>query len=618
MINFLPNPYPDELLYSVFSRYHTYSPNIRSSVSVQDLFGEGFTPIGCLWQVNLANLLARLPANSKLTSEFIFNNLSLLPIIKPFQTEEKIKTIKSTMLDNECENTKVSASFGFHSKKVHLNFCPTCFKYDRDKYGEAYWHRVHQIKGVFLCPTHGDVLKRFSPKIKNRTYVLRHLNLIEEKDFEDFQFDLSDDEVVMLKKIALELEYIFKKDMNPMPNHYFANKYRNLLYNKGISTLSGFTHKEILKKEFNTFFGMDLLQLLNCEVNQYWFDAIRQLDNPRTFSPIHHVIMMIFLCGSAEKFYEYTIPRSVFGDGPWLCLNAVCKHFKERCIEDIETNQAFNATKSIGIFCCPYCKFTYSRIKGATDNNDEFKINRYVDFGPIWDNKLIELVNKKDTLTFISETLGVHRKKVKEQIAKLVLKVEPKPNKLIIEREEKRKNNRKKWLIQRENNRNLARDGLLELNPTLTRWMIRNDNEWLYEHLPALEPQKSMRKIIDWEKRDEEIYQDVKLLIENWNDYEKPLKITKTKIAKKLNLKKVIFEHSEMIPKTMHFIEESAESTQQFTLRKVKWAIDFMINNGIVPSRELVGKHANIYSENLSEEQKNEIFNLIDEAKRKF
>lgn len=33
-----------------------------------------------------------------------------------------------------------------------------CLIEDTQKYGEPYWHRMHQIPGVLVCPTHGFVL----------------------------------------------------------------------------------------------------------------------------------------------------------------------------------------------------------------------------------------------------------------------------------------------------------------------------------------------------------------------------------------------------------------------------------------------------------------------------
>jgi len=36
----------------------------------------------------------------------------------------------------------------------YLRFCPLCVKEDRETYGEAYWHRKHQIRNMCICTKH--------------------------------------------------------------------------------------------------------------------------------------------------------------------------------------------------------------------------------------------------------------------------------------------------------------------------------------------------------------------------------------------------------------------------------------------------------------------------------
>ena len=36
-----------------------------------------------------------------------------------------------------------------------LRYCPECFDEDIAAYGEPYWHRLHQIPGIAVCPRHG-------------------------------------------------------------------------------------------------------------------------------------------------------------------------------------------------------------------------------------------------------------------------------------------------------------------------------------------------------------------------------------------------------------------------------------------------------------------------------
>lgn len=39
-------------------------------------------------------------------------------------------------------------------------FCTACAREDRKRWGESYWHRVHNLPGVLVCIHHGTVLRR--------------------------------------------------------------------------------------------------------------------------------------------------------------------------------------------------------------------------------------------------------------------------------------------------------------------------------------------------------------------------------------------------------------------------------------------------------------------------
>lgn len=49
-------------------------------------------------------------------------------------------------------------------REAVVTYCPTCIRSDIDRFGVAYWHRVHQLLFVRCCPDHGSVLKRIKLK----------------------------------------------------------------------------------------------------------------------------------------------------------------------------------------------------------------------------------------------------------------------------------------------------------------------------------------------------------------------------------------------------------------------------------------------------------------------
>ena len=48
-------------------------------------------------------------------------------------------------------------------------YCPQCTEYDRDTYGETFFHRIHQIRHINLCPYHSCLLRSTGIPITSNT-----------------------------------------------------------------------------------------------------------------------------------------------------------------------------------------------------------------------------------------------------------------------------------------------------------------------------------------------------------------------------------------------------------------------------------------------------------------
>lgn len=156
-IVYFPKIYPDELVSSVLARYYAQS----GFLSYKDAY---------------ANLFVK--SSSNIDREFIkdLKTEALDMLIKEITLDELIE--KHTMypyygrfIDDERRNKAYEAIRKMQGDYVkllgctynksgigkvrHLRYCPLCAKDDREEYGETYWHRVPQIKGNNVCPTHG-------------------------------------------------------------------------------------------------------------------------------------------------------------------------------------------------------------------------------------------------------------------------------------------------------------------------------------------------------------------------------------------------------------------------------------------------------------------------------
>ena len=140
MIGFFPDPYPDELLYSVCARYSERIGAPNSSRTMQELLGYWGAKATIDLPRHLNYLVSVLPLGHRYTSERLINNHTLLPFYAPFLPLERVNSIR--------ENMKGSNKRGIHQTSgvspssirspSWLRFCPMCVEEDRKQFGETY------------------------------------------------------------------------------------------------------------------------------------------------------------------------------------------------------------------------------------------------------------------------------------------------------------------------------------------------------------------------------------------------------------------------------------------------------------------------------------------------
>ena len=83
-MNFLPTPYPDEILYSTLARYSVRSGNVKEIHNFDDLFGKR----NCIATVELPTqldaLIVNMPINAKYTAEKFYIQKYLIPCLWSF------------------------------------------------------------------------------------------------------------------------------------------------------------------------------------------------------------------------------------------------------------------------------------------------------------------------------------------------------------------------------------------------------------------------------------------------------------------------------------------------------------------------------------------------------
>jgi hypothetical protein len=84
MLVFFPTPYPDELFYSIISRYKKWSGEFNHRSMLRDLFGNGSVTASMDLPNHIGRLIERLPMKSEITAEQLIQRHTMFPLFSIF------------------------------------------------------------------------------------------------------------------------------------------------------------------------------------------------------------------------------------------------------------------------------------------------------------------------------------------------------------------------------------------------------------------------------------------------------------------------------------------------------------------------------------------------------
>ncbi len=168
MIAFFPEIYPDELLYSQIARYHSRSGYARYIYTVSDIYQNGKLVHPCVDFVNKYTTDAMKWITKNDTWENIAFKHTMYPAyIRFLPKQRRIDAVNGIL---SCEgNWKNLMCLPILNEPRYIRYCPECAKEDREKYGETYWYRSHQIPRIRVCPKHRCYLENSEIPISSKS-----------------------------------------------------------------------------------------------------------------------------------------------------------------------------------------------------------------------------------------------------------------------------------------------------------------------------------------------------------------------------------------------------------------------------------------------------------------
>lgn len=166
MIAYLPAIYPDELIYSWFCRYYVHSGCFSHKVALEELYCKKSDYLSKEFIGNL-NPDAMEQIERVYSLDDLILNHTMYPQYARFIPLEQKKTALYRLGHDSCDVHFLFPVLPRNEGEQYLRFCPLCAKEDRKTYGEAYWHRKHQIRNMGICTKHKCMLMESSVPAKS-------------------------------------------------------------------------------------------------------------------------------------------------------------------------------------------------------------------------------------------------------------------------------------------------------------------------------------------------------------------------------------------------------------------------------------------------------------------
>lgn len=600
MLGYFPRFYNDELLYSIISRYHMASGNQNYKITLEEMFNcNKLVPI-LEFASNLSELINNLPANFEIESKNIVQNHTIFPLYSPFLPEERKQSIIKTMLYNDGRGlkTKIGMIAGSICKKDDLMYCPQCSKEEYEKYGESYFHRLHQAQGVLTCPIHRCLLKKY-PLIRNNQSRIKYIKFDNSILDENVEYVARSND--MLIKIAKNVAYILNNDLNNYNQEKVHKKYMGLLRKRGFLSFNNKIKQREIYEKFTCYFGEDLLNALESNVdynNEYNWLKVLLRNSKRVVHPLRQILFIMFINESTEEFFsddthEDTVQR-------YPCLNHFCENYNKLNIDDYKITADYKTREPIITVKCT-CGFVYSRRL----YKDIYTVGRIKEYGELWERNLYNLlIEKKYNIKSLAKMMKCDPKTIVRYSDKLGLrkflntnmnikyKEKSEPHNIVVDSKEYKEN----ILNYIKQNYNASIQNIKNHLYKQYIWLYRNDRQWLDENLP--QKKKASLSVgygrVDWNKRDDEILILLKEEYKNILMIEKRPRITKSFISRRIGKLAILEKHLNNLPKCKRYINDVIETVEQYQIYRINNVAQAMIEEGEEAKRWKIIKKAGL------------------------
>lgn len=372
MIGYFPQPYSDELWYSICSRFSEHMRFGTETGVMLALYGRRHAIATVDLPHKLQAVSLQLPPGHPCTVDNIIDHHTFLPYYGPFLTNSSYRMVRQLMEDGTKPTVRVRC--GACTNRVrppkYFRSCPGCDRENRSLHGETYWRRLFQLPGVEVCTTHNFFLEpsdiRLDPLPNRHKYFSANSARLASVTH---SVDRKDPTQIVLVGLAGDIEWLLRQErLNPGLEVLHA-RYGQVLAERSFATKAGSLRMADIRREVLSRYGHNLLQLLQSDLPEGkgdgWLGHLLRKTNTAV-APLRHLLLLRALGVDLEQFFfpkALTPPLNTILPkiDPWPCLNPICDGYGKLVIDEAQLQAPDQNGNPHVIVTCGCCGFSYGR-----------------------------------------------------------------------------------------------------------------------------------------------------------------------------------------------------------------------------------------------------------------
>ena len=300
MILYFPKAYPDELLYSRLARYYIKSGYTAYRFAAEALYKSKTVKPNIEFINAFTNEALQAITNGSTFEEVILTHTMFPYYTRFLKCERRNQALKAVLeMRNDYYNL---LCFPKNKNAVirYLRYCPICAKADRQQYGEAYWHRQHQMINVDICPLH--YCRLINSEIPINSQASPSLITAEESIRDDAEIVISDNEIEC--KLAQYIAAVFSSPVDMISTARIGDYLHSKMANTKYLSLRGQQRNiAALFTDYSAYYR----NLLNNTIFEQW--QLQKIFTNDRFGTYEICLLAMFLNISPDELIHMELPR---------------------------------------------------------------------------------------------------------------------------------------------------------------------------------------------------------------------------------------------------------------------------------------------------------------------